>query len=194
MRSGIDPATDAVPVAPAAHYVCGGVATDANGCTSVAHLYAIGECARTGLHGANRLASNSLLEALVFAHRAALHISSQPAKNGKMTRAEHGPATVVELTDAQSELLSNLKNELQDLMSEKVGIIRTTEGLRHAQKRIREADDTVNTHFGDSYLNHRLLEVKNLITVAGIIVDQSLARTKNLGGFFNQDLVGSIEP
>jgi len=189
LRSGIDPAKKPIPVAPAAHYVCGGIATDSNGRTSINGLYAIGECARTGLHGANRLASNSLLEALVFAHRAAMQITSyREAKKEPNNEDPSTPIFTDELTTQQAEILSRLKTDLQDLMSEKVGIIRTTEGLQQAQERIAQAEKTVAENFSKNTVNCSLLELRNMLTVTMIIVNQSLKRKENLGGFFNKDL------
>ncbi|MDP6908600.1 MAG: FAD-binding protein, partial [Flavobacteriales bacterium] len=189
LRVGIDPLKDLIPVAPAAHYVCGGIVTDENGKTSINSLYAIGECARTGLHGANRLASNSLLEALVFGHRAAKNIASLAPTviNNCCLETEVEPTN--ELTEAQSKFLARTKQELLTMMSEKVGIVRTTAGLEQAKTFIENARESVKKNFETFFINHLLLELDNLLTVAGMIVDQSLSRTTNLGGFFNKDLV-----
>jgi len=187
LKSGIDPLKDLIPVAPAAHYVCGGIVTNAHGQTSLSNLYAIGECARTGLHGANRLASNSLLEALVFAHRAAEKIISSPLKEvggSEEIKAEIG---TTELSELQLTILKETKQQLLDMMSDKVGIVRSLDGLHQAEQFIENAVQTIGQNFDGSVINHHLLEMNNLLTVAGLIVNQSLARKSNLGGFFNSD-------
>ncbi len=189
LRVGIDPLKDLIPVAPAAHYVCGGIVTDAHGQTSINSLYAIGECARTGLHGANRLASNSLLEALVFGHRAAKKVASLAPTIANNCCLETAAESTNELTEEQRSFLAQTKQELLTMMSDKVGIVRTTSGLKEAKAFIENARDSVKKNFDTFFVNHLLLELDNLLTVAGMIIDQSLSRTSNLGGYFNKDLV-----
>lgn len=186
-QRGINITTQPVPVVPAAHYVCGGVVVDKNARTCISNLYAVGECAFTGLHGANRLASNSLLEALVFAHRCCNHlvtiIKSIPIADaginvldGYSVSAKHAPWQY------------RLRDELRELMDSHAGIVRSSEKLLTALKRVESLNDEVETLLVDKEISPQLCELKNLITVAKLIITQSIERTENKGGFFNTDL------
>ena len=168
---------DLIPVTPAAHYFCGGIATDAWGRTSVPGLWAIGEVAGTGLHGANRLASNSLLEALVFAKRAASKLNLSFAATVQQSSAPeqfHYP-------DAPKTI-----ERLRHLMFEKVGIYRSTEGLRQAL-------EAINTFISEAQLSPEVqtqdITLHNMLSVAKAVVEDSLAQKENRGAFFLSDLV-----
>jgi len=179
---GIDLRKDPVPVAPAAHYLCGGIATDLDGRTSIKGLYAIGECADTGLHGANRLASNSLLEALVMAHRASLMASEA------MNSLQEGHDIPRPQQTGPHDLVG-MRRELRGLMDRNAGIIRNDEGLRNAMERLDAMSADVEILSATCRLSTSGLEVRNLICVARLIVSQSLGRKENRGGFFNEDAV-----
>ncbi|MCF8464054.1 MAG: L-aspartate oxidase [Flavobacteriales bacterium] len=178
---GINLQTDAIPVKPAAHYLCGGIDTDLNGATSVPNLYAIGECANTGLHGANRLASNSLLEALVMAHRCYLTTSLVPAK-----REAQPYETVLSIG---TELLQPLRDELRNKMEANAGILRTTAKLESVLLRLKELSTVVESSLQKGELSVEGYELRNMIAVSTLIVQQSLHRKANVGGYFNTDLL-----
>lgn len=183
---GIDVMQQMIPVAPAAHYSCGGVKVDMQGCTSVRYLYACGECASTGLHGANRLASNSLLEALVFAHRcaedAATKIDSNPFK-------EQIPDWDAAGTTDPSEmiLITQSQKELQLVMSDYVGIVRNDVRLERAMHRLdllhRETEELYKT----TTLSPQLCELRNLITAAFLVVKSAQFRKESRGLHYNTD-------
>lgn len=188
---GIDPLTDYIPVLPAAHYFCGGIDVNAHSQTSLKGLYAIGECSHTGLHGANRLASNSLLEALVFAHRAAEKVAAQLA-------SETADRPFMEALPPWQHVLGDLeksrkairasKKELQQLMSDKVAIFKTHKGLLEAEKAIAEIYQKSQDWYRHKKLSLEICELRNLANVAYLIVKQSQAITENRGGFYNKDL------
>ncbi len=172
----IDFKKDLIPVTPAAHYFCGGIATDAWGKTSVPGLWAIGEVAGTGLHGANRLASNSLLEALVFAKRAASKLNLSLASTVQQSSAPeqfHYP-------DASKTI-----EKLRHLMFEKVGIYRSKEGLR-------QAFEAINTFISEAQISPEIqtqdIILHNMLSVAKAVVEDSLAQKENKGAFFLSDL------
>ena len=179
----IDPRKEPIPVTPAAHYACGGIDTDQNGRTSIENLYAIGECARTGLHGANRLASNSLLEALVFSHNAAIDILKKPKKKSEQKKGEADLTSIATGIIDTSEL-KIIRSSLQRLISQEAGIVRTTKGLRSAMTQLNRLEGEMNI----KHESIESLELKNLIEVAKTIIQASLKRETNCGGFFNQDL------
>ena len=182
---GIDITKDWIPIVPAAHYSCGGVMTDINARTSIDRLYACGEAACTGVHGANRLASNSLLEALVFAHRAAADtqrwLADWPCADlsdfDKMRHTEQ----------ISSEVISDLVNRIQRVMWKYVGIVRTNERLQKAQAEISEVADQVEDLYATGKLNADLLELRNLVTVASLIIESALSRKESRGLHYNLD-------
>ncbi|MBL7923530.1 MAG: L-aspartate oxidase [Bacteroidia bacterium] len=184
---GLDPATDFIPVAPAAHYLCGGINVNEDACTDIGHLYAAGECARTGLHGANRLASNSLLEALVFAHRAALHSS---ARIGSVNFRSDIPDWNAEGTTAPREmiLITENRRELQALMSNYVGIVRSNTRLKRALDRLRIIYGETEALYERTIVSPALCELRNLINVSYLVVKAAMARTENRGLHYNTDL------
>lgn len=189
LSKGIDMTHDYIPVAPAAHYLCGGIDVDLKSRTSVGNLYAVGECSNTGLHGANRLASNSLLEATVFAHDCFEDISARFSDHSDQpgVSAAHSLSDVAYKTD-DAIALAKGKEQLRRLMSCYAGIVRSNEGLEHAGKEIKAlksefAKDDLHTVHSPAWY-----ELRNMLTCANLIVEQSLVRRENRGGFFNKDL------
>jgi len=184
--AGVDVAVQMIPVAPAAHYSCGGIKTDEWGHTSIRNLFAAGECASTGLHGANRLASNSLLEAMVFAHRCYLS-SVERIKN--ISFREDIPDWNAEGTTAPGEmiLITQSIKELQLLMSDYVGIVRTNIRLTRAIKRLDLLHEEIEALYETTLLSPQLCEVRNLITTGYLIVKGAQFRKESRGLHFNTD-------
>src|SRR5450432_4412521 len=184
--AGIDVAEQMIPVAPAAHYSCGGIKTDLWGHTSIRNLYAAGECASTGLHGANRLASNSLLEAMVFAHRCYL---SSIERIKTLSFREDIPDWNAEGTTAPNEmiLITQSIKELQLLMSDYVGIVRTNIRLTRALKRLDLLHEEIEALYVTTLLSPQLCEARNLITTGFLIVKSAQFRKESRGLHFNTD-------
>lgn len=181
---GIDMLRDPIPVVPAAHYACGGVLTDTYGRTSLPGLYAVGEVACTGVHGANRLASNSLLEALVFAGRAAEQIG--PGLTGlRLYRGEPVPRGIGNGRDVVD--VDPLRDEMRRLMWELVGIVRTDERLAHAADGLSDLANRFREIASGATLTPELLELRNLIQTGALIVESSRSRKESRGLNFNLD-------
>jgi L-aspartate oxidase len=186
---GIDITRDSIPVVPAAHYICGGVRTDKYGRASIQHLYALGESACTGLHGANRLASNSLLEALVFAHNAAEDINSQPSSSTENISFPEVPPLEMpsNANDSEMVLIAYNWDIIRRLMWNYVGIVRKDTRLRLAQNHLAQIQREINEHYPNISLNSDLIELRNLATVAELIVNCALERHESRGLHFNID-------
>jgi L-aspartate oxidase len=183
---GIDITRDMIPVVPAAHYMCGGIKTDENGNSSIRNLYASGECASTGMHGANRLASNSLLESLVFSHRASLDAVKKIKSIDVNHRIPDWNAEGMVLTE-EMVLITQSQKELQSLMSSYVGIVRSNLRLTRALNRLellyRETEELYNV----SILTPRLCELRNLINIGYLIIKQAMKRKESRGLHFSLD-------
>ena len=189
LELGIDMRREPIPVVPAAHYTCGGVIVDLAGRTDVARLYAVGETACTGLHGANRLASNSLLECLVFARAVAEDIAARGARPIGGNDAPSPPAwDDSRVSDSDEQVvLSHNWTELRRFMWDYVGIVRSDKRLERAQHRI----DLLKREIHDYYARHRvcadLIELRNLVHVAELIVRSALLRKESRGLHYTLD-------
>jgi L-aspartate oxidase len=189
---GIDVTKHLIPIAPAAHYSCGGIKADEWGRTSIKFLYACGECASTGLHGANRLASNSLLEALVFSHRCYL---DGVKEINEIEFKENIPDWNAQGTSQPKEmiLITQSVKELQLLMSDYVGIVRTNVRLQRALKRLDLLHEEIETLYETTAVSPQLCEARNLITVGYLIVKEAQFRKESRGLHFNTDYPGKSE-
>ena len=193
-KLGIDITTDPIPVVPAAHYMCGGVSTDYYGKTDIQDLYACGETACTGIHGGNRLASNSLLECLVFADRIAQDIS-----NSKLALAKESqeiPDWNKEGTKNTEEwvLISHDLIEVKTMMSDYVGIVRSDLRLKRALRRLDLISEEVKDYYNRTTVTLGLLELRNLAKVAQLIVRSALMRKESRGLHFNTDYTEDRTP
>ncbi|MBX7093753.1 MAG: L-aspartate oxidase [Flavobacteriales bacterium] len=178
----LDPIYDLIPIAPAAHYCCGGIETTTDGQSNIKNLFALGECAYTGLHGANRLASNSLPEAQVFAKKCADFISSQgfPPRVYSVKL----PNSNARIHKKFSPIIENLRNELKHIMDRMSGAIRSEEGLRTALKKIELINHEFKAYFGQSSPTVYQYELRNMIDVAFLIIHSSILRKNSIGCFF----------
>ena len=188
LRFGINITEHLIPVVPAAHYICGGVVTDINGSTNIVNLYAIGEVACTGLHGANRLASNSLLEGLVFAENAFLHLKNNfnrlvlkdiLVENSYVSdQTDHGNLTI-------------MRHQITELMWENAGINRNMSNLKTAFEKLNNIDFSIRVLLSQHNLTPELLELRNISITAKLILDFAMKRGKSLGTHFIDNNVGA---
>lgn len=192
LRFGIDIARAPIPVVPAAHHHCGGVATDLDGRTTMPGLWAIGECAFTGLHGGNRLASNSLLEGLVFGRRAARALGGQRPSEAVIPPG--GPFPEVPEWDVgeagrsdEAVVITQNWDEVRRLMWNYVGIVRSDKRLRRAARRIALLQEEIAEYYWNYFVTRDLLELRNIATVAQLIVECAAARRESRGLHFTID-------
>lgn len=185
-KRGIDIANDLIPVIPAAHYLCGGIEVDGSARTSIDNLYALGECSHTGLHGANRLASNSLLEAVAFAEFCFQDIGKK-IESVAISSAALSIECPYSTDNIGSTGLAVLKDKVQNLMTKYVGINRTSRGLKYALGYLELVDTRLDKFFPNA-ISRELLELRNIIITGKLIVVQSLNRKVNKGAFYNIDL------
>ena len=183
---GIDPAFDYIPVVPAAHYTCGGIVVDEHGQSSIKNLYAIGECSCTGLHGANRLASNSLLEAIVFSHRAFLKSSENITVKDFKKNVPNWDASGTEAPEEMVLITQSLR-EVQGIMSSYVGIVRSNLRLKRALDRLEILYREVEELYEKTTPSQKLCETRNLINVAYLIIKFASNRKESVGLHYSLD-------
>jgi L-aspartate oxidase len=187
-KYGIDITKDLIPVVPAAHYMCGGISVNTAGRTTIGNLYAAGEVACSGVHGANRLASNSLLEALVFAKRAASDAAS------RIRQIERVPADSIPVWDDSGTidteewiLISHNLEEIKNIMWNYVGIVRSTLRLERALRRVTLLEKETENFYRRTKITMKLLELRNIITVAQLIIVSALKRHESRGLHYTTD-------
>jgi L-aspartate oxidase len=186
LELGIDISKELIPIVPAAHYTCGGIMTDTHGMTDLPHLYAIGESSFTGLHGANRMASNSLLECMVFATAAAEHINSHPESLESNLEIPFWDETQVTNSD-EDVIISHNWEELRRFMWDYVGIVRTDKRLQRARRRVQLLQQEVTEYYSNYRISSDLLELRNLIQVADLMIQCAIRRKESRGLHYTLD-------
>ncbi len=198
MEYGIDIASDPIPVVPAAHYMCGGVKTNKDGCTSIDGLMALGETACTGLHGGNRLASNSLLEAVVYAERAYQYCAKQwdTLKHETVVQVDEWKSGKAETLDEEI-LINNNWDLIRRVMWNYVGIVRKTNRLLLAKNRVEEIYQEIEQHYLDYFVTANMVELRNIALLAKLIILQAIERKESRGLHYNVDfpekMSGSVD-
>jgi len=189
LRYGIDITSQPIPIVPAAHFACGGVSTDLEGRTTIPGLWAIGECACTGLHGANRLASNSLLEGMVFAHRAAMALAEESKGRDRSKPWHDVPEWDAGAAGASDEavVITQSWDELRRLMWNYVGIVRSDKRLRRASRRIALLHEEITEYYWKYFVTRDFLELRNIATVAELVVECAAARRESRGLHYTID-------
>ncbi len=184
-KYGVDISKEPIPVVPAAHYQCGGVITDLNGQTSLPGLWAAGEVACTGLHGANRLASNSLLEAIVVSHRASQAIQQEPLiqNNIELPSWHHGNSQDPD----ELVVVNHMEQEIKLLMWNYVGIVRSNKRLYRASSRLRMIAQEVQEYYWTNRVSPKIIDIRNLSMVASLIVDCAISRQESRGLHYTLD-------
>lgn len=195
LKNGIDISKEPIPVVPAAHYMCGGIVSDLNGRTSIKRLYVSGESACTGIHGANRLASNSLLEGVVFSHRAYLHLKDNFKSEYKDKKIPEFPPWNKEGTFDMEEwvLIQHNIDEVKRLMWDYVGIVRSNLRLQRAYRRILFLNDEIKDYYKRSTISPGLSELRNLATNAKLIIKSAIARKESRGLHYNTDYPKALD-
>jgi len=191
LDEGIDPFKQLIPVVPACHYLMGGIEVDKDGQSSIKNVFAVGECTNSGLHGANRLASNSLLEGLVFGHNAAMKsVELLKENNFNFDDLKAIPEWNEEGMKVMEEkvMITYFRKQLQEMMSDLVGIVRSNDRLQIAKRKQREIFDAVTELYNYSKLSPELSELRNLVNVSYLIIKHSLTMKENKGAFYNKDL------
>ncbi|NBU99444.1 MAG: FAD-binding protein, partial [Spirochaetia bacterium] len=193
---GIDITEEPIPVVPTAHYMCGGVETDVYGRTNIKNLYCVGEVACTGVHGGNRLASNSLLEGLVFAHRIAGNISENIDSLQFTNGHQNVPLWDKEGLKNTEEwvLISHDLYEIKTIMSDYVGIVRSNLRLERAKRRVSLIEEEVRDYYNRTIITNQLLELRNLTQVAQLIINSALLRKESRGLHFSTDYPENRNP
>ena len=186
LELGIDITESPIPIVPAAHYTCGGIVTNLDGRTDLPNLYAVGESSFTGLHGANRMASNSLLECMVFARAAAAHITGQPERSDSHVPVPAWDESQVTNSD-EDVIISHNWDELRRFMWDYVGIVRTDKRLQRARRRARLLQQEVTEYYSHYRITSDLLELRNLILVADLIIQSAIRRKESRGLHYTLD-------
>ncbi len=182
---GIDITRTPIPIVPAAHYTCGGIVTETSGLTDIPNLYAIGESSFTGLHGANRMASNSLLECMVFGFSTAEHIKSHPAESEEWNIPDWDESQVT--NSDEDVVISHNWDELRRFMWDYVGIVRTDKRLQRARRRVQLLNQEVAEYYSNYKISSDLIELRNLITVADLIIQSAIQRKESRGLHYTLD-------
>jgi len=188
LKYSIDITKEPIPVVPAAHFFCGGIEVDENSKTSIKNLYAVGEVSHTGLHGANRLASNSLLEASVFAYQAYLSIKNDRIEIPNTQKGKHILWNYLKTQKSEEDvIISQNWDEIRTLTTNYAGIIRSTQRLIKAKKKINLIFEEINYYYNKYKPNKNFIELRNIAFVSKAIIESSLLRQESRGAYYNED-------